>query len=200
MLNCIKYKKSGEPYLLDKILSNKDCDKLIKYFIENIEQKKCDNKGNSVFNNRIIYFNKIDKNEIKVILNQIKYTILTYLKNLYNVENLYPESCHMVKWVEGQELGIHADNAYYPTGEPNYTNWKTYSAVLFLNDNFKGGEFYFSENKNIFEEDTCVKPNPGYFVGFGAGVEYFHGVKPVIEGTRYTVAMWFADDNTRIEI
>lgn len=75
---------------------------------------------------------------------------------------------------------------------PAYTH-RDYSAILYLNDDFQGGEFIFTEldAKTVTAE---VRPKCGRVVGFGAGKENPHGVKAVTRGQRCAVALWFTLD------
>ena len=58
------------------------------------------------------------------------------------------------------------------------------STVLFLNDDFEGGDFVFPELK------VRVRPEPGMLVCFPSTHEYLHGVEPVTKGTRYSIVNW----------
>ncbi|KAG7477705.1 hypothetical protein MATL_G00072570 [Megalops atlanticus] len=75
---------------------------------------------------------------------------------------------------------------------PAYTH-RDYSAILYLNDDFEGGDFIFTEldAKTVTAE---VKPQCGRVVGFGAGKENPHGVRAVTRGQRCAVALWFTLD------
>ncbi|MEQ2267015.1 hypothetical protein XENORESO_000510, partial [Xenotaenia resolanae] len=80
---------------------------------------------------------------------------------------------------------------------PAYTH-RDYSAILYLNDDFEGGEFIFTEldGKTVTAE---VRPRCGRVVGFGAGEENPHGVQAVTKGQRCAVALWFTLDPTHEE-
>ena len=58
------------------------------------------------------------------------------------------------------------------------------SMVLFLNDDFEGGEFLFPDLH------IQVKPKPGLLVCFPSDQNYLHGVAPVTKGTRYSIVTW----------
>ena len=58
------------------------------------------------------------------------------------------------------------------------------STVIFLNDDFEGGEFVFPELR------VRIRPEPGLLVAFPSSQFYLHGVEPVISGTRYTMVSW----------
>ncbi|XP_060578759.1 prolyl 3-hydroxylase 1-like isoform X3 [Ruditapes philippinarum] len=73
---------------------------------------------------------------------------------------------------------------------------RNYSGVLYLNDNFEGGQFFFAhKNKS---EQISVKPQCGRFVAFNAGD--YHGVKAVVKGQRCAIAMWFTHDPNFVEV
>ncbi|XP_010754375.3 prolyl 3-hydroxylase 1 [Larimichthys crocea] len=75
---------------------------------------------------------------------------------------------------------------------PAYTH-RDYSGILYLNDDFEGGDFIFTEldAKTVTAE---VRPQCGRVVGFGAGKENPHGVRAVTKGQRCAVALWFTLD------
>ncbi|XP_040890961.1 prolyl 3-hydroxylase 1 [Toxotes jaculatrix] len=75
---------------------------------------------------------------------------------------------------------------------PAYTH-RDYSAILYLNGDFEGGDFIFTEldAKTVTAE---VRPQCGRVVAFGAGKENPHGVRAVTKGQRCAVALWFTLD------
>ena len=58
------------------------------------------------------------------------------------------------------------------------------STVLFLNNDFEGGDFIFPELR------IRIRPEPGMLVCFPSTHEYLHGVEPVTKGTRYSIVNW----------
>ncbi|XP_014341851.1 prolyl 3-hydroxylase 2 isoform X2 [Latimeria chalumnae] len=94
---------------------------------------------------------------------------------------------------------IHADNCLLDPEanecwkEPPAFTYRDYSALLYLNGDFEGGEFIFTEMdaKTI---TASVKPKCGRLVSFSSGGENPHGVKAVTKGQRCAVALWFTLD------
>ncbi|XP_041466339.1 prolyl 3-hydroxylase 1-like [Lytechinus variegatus] len=70
--------------------------------------------------------------------------------------------------------------------------WRDWSAILYLNHDFEGGEFIFANFNNT--PQAQVNPKCGRLVGFSAGSENLHGVKGVIHGRRCALAMWYTLD------
>jgi predicted 2-oxoglutarate/Fe(II)-dependent dioxygenase YbiX len=58
------------------------------------------------------------------------------------------------------------------------------SWVLFLNDDFTGGELVFPDL------DLTIAPRAGTLVCFPSDHNYVHGVQPVREGHRFTLVTW----------
>ncbi|XP_041038887.1 prolyl 3-hydroxylase 2 [Carcharodon carcharias] len=121
---------------------------------------------------------------------------------------LYFSYTHLVcrTAIEGQQDNrndlshpIHADNCLLDPDanecwkEPPAYTYRDYSAILYLNGDFEGGEFIFTEidAKTI---TAAVKPQCGRMVGFSSGEENPHGVKAVTKGQRCAVALWFTLD------
>ncbi|XP_054644732.1 prolyl 3-hydroxylase 2 isoform X2 [Dunckerocampus dactyliophorus] len=94
---------------------------------------------------------------------------------------------------------IHADNCLLDPEanecwkEPPAYTYRDYSALLYLNGDFEGGEFIFTE-MDAKTVTASVKPKCGRMVGFSSGGENPHGVKAVTSGQRCAVALWFTTD------
>ncbi|XP_004708289.1 prolyl 3-hydroxylase 3, partial [Echinops telfairi] len=90
---------------------------------------------------------------------------------------------------------VHADNCILDpdTGEcwqepPAYT-YRDYSGILYLNDDFQGGNLFFTE-PNALTVTAQVRPRCGRLVAFSAGGENPHGVWAVTRGRRCALALW----------
>ncbi|XP_073341607.1 prolyl 3-hydroxylase 3 [Pagrus major] len=67
------------------------------------------------------------------------------------------------------------------------------SAVLYLNDNFDGGQLFFT-NRDAKTVTARVKPSCGRLVGFSSGPVNPHGVTAVTSGRRCALALWFTKE------
>lgn len=99
-----------------------------------------------------------------------------------------PNTSHAQKWNVGGFANPHSDNSDNH-GEPNAFEINKYVGILYLNEDYDGGELYFPDH------DIEFKPNAFSYYVFPGGVENIHGVKEITSGTRYTmVSFWdFAD-------
>ncbi|XP_019735738.1 prolyl 3-hydroxylase 2 [Hippocampus comes] len=75
---------------------------------------------------------------------------------------------------------------------PAYTH-RDYSALLYLNGDFEGGEIFFTQ-LDAKTVTATVKPKCGRMVAFTSGRENPHGVKAVTDGQRCALALWFTFD------
>ncbi|XP_054005345.1 prolyl 3-hydroxylase 1-like isoform X1 [Hylaeus anthracinus] len=99
---------------------------------------------------------------------------------------------------------VHADNCILMDKgtcireSPAYV-WRDYSAILYLNNDFQGGEFFFAKDRTKRELDNLVFPRCGRMVAFSAGEENLHGVRSVLRGKRCALALWFTQNETHME-
>lgn len=82
------------------------------------------------------------------------------------------------KYFVGASMGPHTDSGPEPKTE-------NISAVLYLNDNYDGGEINFPEQR------VKIKPSAGSIIIFPSTPPFFHESMPIISGTKYmSPAFW----------
>lgn len=119
------------------------------------------------------------------------------LKNKYQeaVEAVFKRkvranTSHAQKWDVGGFANPHSDNSDND-GNPNAFEINKYVGILYLNDDYEGGELYFCDKNNNMEKYLSFKPNAYSYYVFPGGVENIHGVSEITKGTRYTmVSFW----------
>ena len=101
-----------------------------------------------------------------------------------------PNTSHAQKWTKGAFAYPHSDNSDFD-GTPTAFEINKYVAILYLNDDYEGGELYFPDH----EPELEIKPNKYSCYIFPGGVENIHGVKEITSGERHTtLSFWdFAD-------
>tara|TARA_E500000318_G_scaffold874_1_gene1179 strand:+ start:357 stop:932 length:576 start_codon:yes stop_codon:yes gene_type:complete len=65
---------------------------------------------------------------------------------------------------------------------------RTMSCILFLNNDYKGGNLCFRDPNG--ENEISIEPKPARLIIWPSNFLYPHTVKPVTEGTRYSVVGW----------
>jgi hypothetical protein len=84
----------------------------------------------------------------------------------------------LVHWPSGSFQELHYDTTSSKT---------TLSSICYLNDDYTGGQTYFSDG-TIFSVKT------GRIIFFD-GNYFLHGVKKIESGDRYTLAIWYKKQN-----
>jgi hypothetical protein len=67
---------------------------------------------------------------------------------------IYPDLLQVMSWPVGLHMPPHADNAN-PDGSPHAMAHRDFSGIVYLNDDYEGGELYFTAL------DTVIKPEQG---------------------------------------
>jgi len=83
------------------------------------------------------------------------------------------------RWYPGEYQDIHADGET-AGGWPGYNYIIDYGSIIYLNDDYEGGELFFPKY------DIFIKPKPGTLIFFPSTNMYAHGVTAVVSGVRYT--------------
>jgi hypothetical protein len=112
-----------------------------------------------------------------------------------NDETLDLETIILTAIGPGGHHPLHADNSKKDTAGnwvPNHTPDRAFSTIVYLNDNFEGGEIVFPL------QNTRIKPLEGLLVGFPSGSEFVHEVLSVTRGRRYTLPMWFGRNSNSV--
>ena len=83
----------------------------------------------------------------------------------------YPNYFELVKWPTNYSQGLHKDFKEH-----------VYTSIIYLNDDFEGGQTVVAGKK--------IDPYPGRMVTF-KGNSLEHKVLEVTKGVRYTIPVWY---------
>ena len=84
------------------------------------------------------------------------------------------------KYPEGGFMSKHCDNIHHSHGQEY--GFPQASVLLYLNDNYEGGDFYVSDKK--------FRPNKGSAIIFPSNFMYPHEAEVVTKGTRWSIVAW----------
>ena len=112
-------------------------------------------------------------------------------------EKIEPGSGEKIEWFEEPQVlkyrsggfyGAHADSEFFDKNTQLWTKCmdRDWSLLLYLNDEFQGGEILF--NKFHFK----LQPRAGMLVYFPSDGRYMHTANSVTSGTRYAVVSWMS--------
>lgn len=164
----------------DSVLSIQECEHLISYINKSESKNKWTHSDVPYWQNRIIELKEVDDDLAIAIMTKAYQQIRSSLPLGYEAD-----SFALVVWRQYTEAGLHIDELGF--------EWREFSSILYLNDDFMGGRTEFPEQK------VSVKPKAGMAIVFEANSRYPHLVSEVESGTRYTIAsFWTKSKNKKI--
>jgi hypothetical protein len=139
--------------------------------------------NNNFWTGRVIEYEDFRFNNKKVanMMLDIRDRCAEIICNTTGVGMVYPNCLQLVRWLEGNEQQPHAD-----IGTRDEFKYRDFGSILYINDDYDGGELYFP-NQGIE-----YKPKAKSFAFFPGNEEYWHGIKRINKGTRYTIAMFWS--------
>tara|TARA_R110000765_G_scaffold26487_3_gene64650 strand:- start:643 stop:1281 length:639 start_codon:yes stop_codon:yes gene_type:complete len=90
----------------------------------------------------------------------------------------------LVRWLPGNEQSPHSDKQLND-GSPNPFPTYDINSIIYWNNDFEGGQFYYPEH------DIELEIEPGMAVAHPGDIHYLHGVKPIVSGTRWTTPSFY---------
>jgi predicted 2-oxoglutarate/Fe(II)-dependent dioxygenase YbiX len=126
-----------------------------------------------------------ETNEVLLSINkQVRYAISNASKDYakeHNIDLGYLTPISISKYSTGKQMGSHIDS-YEDQRSP------VLSVVLYLNDNYDGGELYFKD------QDITIKPSAGSLIAFPSVAPYYHQSNIVTKGIKYmSPGFWYKD-------
>jgi hypothetical protein len=144
----------------------------------------------SPWDSRIIHFGDMPA-EMEESIVEILAAVKEEIKAEYKLSNeIYPDDFTLVRWLTNDDHEPHADSVN-PGGQPHPFHWRKYTAIIYLNRDFEGGDLCFPNQK------IRMKPVPKSLAFFPGTLEYLHEVEKITAGTRYTLASFWTDDRTK---
>ena len=184
------YDSSLYPYIQENFLSKEACDTIVTYVNNNLNKFDEDNSQDTNFwSKRVINLEQIESSFIRKLL-IYKNAIVGNIIEKVAGRKVYPDSYQIIRWFKGYELHPHADKEN-PDGNPHPFPWRDFASLVYLNDDYEGGQIYFP-NKEIE-----LKPKPGTLIFFPGTSEFLHGVREVPEGIRYTLPTFYTFDESK---
>jgi hypothetical protein len=179
--------KNINKHLADTYLSE------IKYEIDDIIKNKSSiysEKSNGEVNLPYRWLKRDDNELVYELLDIFVQSVKTEAEESFGLSLLPENGYSITSYVDGDELPEHYDG-YGSLPTPNGNPKREISSVLYLNEDFDGGEICFP-NQGI-----NLKPKPGMLAIFPANQEFVHFVTRVNSGFRYTVPQFWSIDRPR---
>ena len=166
-------------------LTKEECEALISYY----EADKDSWQETCFFNTRVMDpFAPARSGKSNVIVNESFFQALREKLQKYGEDAMGRELRNLTlsahKWYPGAFAADHYDNAELDK-EPNAWQDNKMVTIIYLNDNYEGGNLTFSEH------GLSIAPAQGTMMAFDVGVDNLHGVSKVASGERYTMLASF---------
>lgn len=141
------------------------------------------NVNNTIWNQRIVHATQapeirdIGRQYIKIVTNKIK-------SDFELDKQIFTDILCFNRWRVGDMQHPHAD-------DENGFEWRKFGCVLYLNDDYEGGNIYFPT------QSLSIKPKANTLAFFPGNREFLHGVEAVTSGIRYTLSTFWTYDFSR---
>ena len=114
------------------------------------------------------------------VLKSFETVIEKYKKDFPNFTVQHTTDFRINRYSEGHFMSRHVDNIHHSHGQE--WGYPQVSALLFLNDDYDGGEFQVS--------NSIFNPSKGSAIIFPSNFMYPHSVSEIIKGTRWSIVTW----------
>jgi hypothetical protein len=153
------------------------------------------NLNNAYWQGRLLFAHEVNGQSSRAgaVMKDFQIAATHRIEQFYRLTRpIYADTVQLVLWSEGIHMPAHADNAN-PDGSPHGMAWRDFSSIVYLNDDYDGGELYFTAL------DAWIKPKAGMLVAFTAGFHHEHAVLKVTRGERLTMPAFYTFDQSRAD-
>lgn len=181
--------------IVPDFLSAEECERLTTMFDRLHGLVKHRRIGIDFWEGRIVYMGDVAEHSAPAseIMGGFQKRATAMLGEFYALTRpLWTDTVQLNVWEEGSFLPPHTDNSN-PNGSPHSTPWRDFSSIVYLNDDYEGGELYFTA------KDRVLKPRRGMLVAFSAGYHHEHGVLKVTQGRRITMPAFYTFDQGKAD-
>lgn len=175
---------------INNLIDDKFCNEMIKIINEravkkmtigNTSEQTLDKNIRNVFGFNLSY--KEDEIIYKKINSQIEKLYTYYKAKFLDVlENKKINQIDLLKYEVGGKYDVHTDTMTDGT--------RNVSVIINLNNDYKGGELFFTNPMKVNQKIKNLKLGKGSIVFFPGNFMYPHGIELVTEGTRYSIVAW----------
>ena len=160
------------------------CRDIINYNFNFQPSTYANHKGKTKTSNERVCMDEVWIKNGNVYYNDIKaafeYTIKKYSEEHELFSAIHHTDFRVNKYSEGGFMSKHCDNIHHSHGQKY--GFPQVSSLLFLNDNYEGGEFVVA--------DEVYNTKKGSGIIFPSNFMFPHEVKPITKGTRWSIITW----------
>ena len=160
------------------------CRDIINYGFNFQPSTYANHKGKTKTSNERVCMDEVWIKNGNVYYNDIKaafeYTIKKYSEEHELFFAIHHTDFRANKYSEGGFMSKHCDNIHHSHGQKY--GFPQVSSLLFLNDNYEGGEFVVA--------DEVYNTKKGSALIFPSNFMFPHEVKPITKGIRWSIIAW----------
>ncbi len=200
-----------EIIIIENFVSNEVADTLIRYFVSHKPQL------NNYTDNQVS-LGEIASPPIRKLFFSLVHQVIGLIQEKYSIggKKIWLDHGALFGRIPPNFAPYHSDNTYFycPTHGtnqtvlrrvcnqmcpgsqfvPNHTGWREYTALLYLNDDFTGGEIAFEDGPCNKLYKKFIPIRKALLVLSPNGPNFYHEVLPMRQGTRYSMHLWFTSD------
>lgn len=181
--------------IIPDFLTSQECESLTTMFDRLHGLVKHRRIGIDFWEGRIVYMGDVAEHDAPAtaIMGRFQKRATAMLGDFYALTRpLWTDTVQLNIWEQGSWLPCHTDNSN-PDGTAHSTPWRDFSSIVYLNEDYEGGELYFTA------QDRVLKPRRGMLVAFSAGYHHEHGVLKVTRGRRITMPAFYTFDQGKAD-
>lgn len=175
-------------YRYDDIVAASNCNTIYDFYNTHYTNDLNDDTKLPWFEGNTIYWQLLKNTEVKNQISLCRDVITQLTKDSYGVD-VFPHLTTLVMWKTGKSMAIHKDDGY--EHDKKTLHMRKYTAVMYMNDGFVGGETIIMK-ENSDETEYASVPKKGSVIIFKSDESCLHGVNKIIDGNRLTLSMWFS--------
>ena len=168
----------------ENIIPDSVCDNIIDHDWEMKKSTYSNNDGKTKTSDERVEMDEIwilkDMPYYEDIKKGVLKTIKKYSKQHKNFSCIHHTDFRINKYSEGGFMSEHVDNIHHSHGQQY--GYPQVSVLLYLNDDYAGGEFFVAEE--------MFMPEKGSSIIFPSNFMYPHEAKAVTKGTRWSIVSW----------
>lgn len=160
-------------HIIDNFISEKDSQDLITFFDKN--DHLCSDSEER-HKHRNLHYDLIKDKKIKDLLDYYCLKNIIFIDHIFKAKTKLWNKMRLCRWKKGDSMALHIDKNidYY------------YSSLLYLNDEYEGGELLFNAEVMKMKKFSCII--------FESDI-HVHGVKKILKHKRYTIPSWYQKIN-----
>lgn len=170
--------------VITDFITEEERSRFISFINTLTEDDWTDIQPNEYWSNRVFSSSKVMSKdpEIVLLMVEIRNRAREIIKQLTGIDkDLYSNGLSIVRWKEGSSQPPHAD-------KPGGYDYREFGSVLYLNDNYEGGNIYFPQY------GIDLKPSSRTYAFFPGDLDHLHGVSEIKGNTRYTFPIFWTYD------